>query len=309
MWRDLLYIPKQQKLGLLILSVFIVFLLVANLAVDTFQASHSLEKNDEHIEEEYNQLMASIQIKKQKTFHKRSKKQNVFSFQQANLFPFDPNRADSTTLQALGMPHWMIKNLLKYREKGGYFQNKKAFQKLYGLTSENYQKIEPYLLITPRTKHRESTYNLIDSNTIPPVLTKVPLEKFDSVTPINLNKADTTLLKKIPGIGSYIANLIVNYKKKLGGYYSVNQLKEIHLKADSLSKWFLIDEHDIHKMNINKAGLNRLKAHPYLNFYQAKIITEYKRRKGKIKTLKVFSLYDEFKPADLNRLSHYICYE
>ena len=308
MWRDLLYIPKQQKLGLLILSVLLVFLLIANLAVDSFQTSHTLEENNKDIEEEYKQLMASLQ-KKQQTAHKKRKRNIPFSFQPENLFPFDPNQADSITLQALGMPHWMISNLLKYREKGGYFQNKEAFQKLYGLTPTNYRILEPYLVITPKVKRNKSAFSLIDSHTLATVSTPFQLEKFDSVTVINLNKADTTLLKKIPGIGSYIANRIVNYKNQLGGYYSINQLKDIHLKADSLSKWFTVDEQDIHKLNINKVGLNRLKAHPYLNFYQAKIITEYKKRKGQIKTLKVFSLYEEFTPNDLKRLSHYVCYE
>ncbi|EXY62450.1 helix-hairpin-helix domain-containing protein, partial [Bacteroides fragilis] len=52
-----------------------------------------------------------------------------------------------------------------------------------------------------------------------------------------------------------------------------------------------------------------LKAHPYINFYQAKIIVEYRKKKGILKSLKQLSLYEEFTPQDLERISHYICFE
>lgn len=63
--------------------------------------------------------------------------------------------------------------------------------------------------------------------------TKVPqdtLFKYQPGTVINLNEADTTELKKIPGIGSAIARMIVNYRTQLGGFYKIEQLQEKHLK-------------------------------------------------------------------------------
>ena len=45
---------------------------------------------------------------------------------------------------------------------------------------------------------------------------------------LDLNRADTAELKKIPGIGSGIARLIVNYRQRLGGFYQIEQLQEIH---------------------------------------------------------------------------------
>ena len=44
------------------------------------------------------------------------------------------------------------------------------------------------------------------------------------MTIIDINTADTTLLKQLPGIGGAFAKWIVNYREKLGGYCETEQL-------------------------------------------------------------------------------------
>jgi hypothetical protein len=67
--------------------------------------------------------------------------------------------------------------------------------------------------------------------------------------------------------------------------------------------------HHANPININQAGINRLRNHPYLNFYQAKVIVEHRRKHGDIRSLKQLSLYEEFTETDLARLSPYVCFE
>ena len=62
-------------------------------------------------------------------------------------------------------------------------------------------------------------------------------------------------------------------------------------------------------MNLNKTGIERLKAHTYINYYQAKAIVEYRRKKGKIQNLDQLKLYEEFSEKDLERISPYVCFE
>lgn len=133
--------------------------------------------------------------------------------------------------------------------------------------------------------------------------------KYEPGTMVNLNTTDTTELKMIPGIGSAIARLIVGYRQQLGGYSHIEQLKEINLDAEKLKDWFVIDSTQIAPININQAGINRLRAHPYLNFYQAQIIVEHRRKHGDIRSLKQLSLYEEFSEEDLTRLTPYFCFE
>ena len=135
------------------------------------------------------------------------------------------------------------------------------------------------------------------------------VEKYEPGTLVNLNKADTTELKKIPGIGSGIARMIVNYRNRLGGFYKVEQLREINLDASELISWFSIDETDIQKIPVNKSSVDRLRTHPYINFYQAKAMVEHRRKHGNLQSLKPLVLYEEFKETDLERIAHYLSFE
>ena len=49
-------------------------------------------------------------------------------------FFFDPNTADSTALLRLGLSPWQVRNIYKYRARGGRYHRPEDFSKLYGLT-------------------------------------------------------------------------------------------------------------------------------------------------------------------------------
>ncbi|MBE6287333.1 MAG: helix-hairpin-helix domain-containing protein [Mediterranea massiliensis] len=126
---------------------------------------------------------------------------------------------------------------------------------------------------------------------------------------IELNNADTTLLKQIPGIGSFISRCIVNYRKQLGGFYHIKQLKEIEINDTLLTPWFTIDNSLILPLQVNRATINQLRRHPYINFHQARVIVEHRRKHGNIKNMKDLSLYEEFTERDWVRLAPYLSFE
>lgn len=92
--------------------------------------------------------------------------------------------------------------------------------------------------------------------------------------PVELNTADTTLLKQLRGIGSGYAKMIVNYRTKLGGFYSKEQLLEVYrFPAETYAKiehqvW--VDTTYIQKISINQFTIDQLKRHPYIRYFQAK---------------------------------------
>lgn len=136
-------------------------------------------------------------------------------------------------------------------------------------------------------------------------------EKYPFGTTICLNSADTAELMKIPGIGPARASMIVNFRKQLGGFFSTGQLMEIKKLdsvADTLINWFCLTDSTINPINLNTAPIERLKAHPYINFYQAKVIVEYRKKKGKIKNIDQLKLYEEFNENDLERIKPYVCF-
>lgn len=265
-------------------------------------------EEEEAMRKEYEEFMASI-VKAEKAGkwrHAEERRNAAYGRKEetpAALSAFNPNTADSATLRKLGLPGWMAKNILRYREKGGRFRKAEDFKKVYGMTEDRYAVLSTYIEIAP-----EDTVGNAPQLYIPPEV-KVEIEKYAAGTVLNLNLADTTELKKIPGIGSGIARLIVGRRKMLGGFYRIEQLKEIHLNVDSLREWFSIHPQDIQRINVNRASVERLRAHPYINFYQAKAMVEYRRKKGNLKSLKPFALYEEFTEEDLERMGHYVCFE
>jgi DNA uptake protein ComE-like DNA-binding protein len=62
------------------------------------------------------------------------------------------------------------------------------------------------------------------------------------------------------------------------------------------------------KLNVNKLTLEQLRRHPYINYYQAKAITDYRRLYGPIKSLKDLRLSTDFTDADIRRLEPYVEY-
>lgn len=123
-----------------------------------------------------------------------------------------------------------------------------------------------------------------------------------------LNTADTTALKTVPGIGSYYARKIIAYGQRLGGYVSVDQLDEIEGFPLDAKDYLTIEGAAPRKLNVNTLSLNELRKHPYLNFYQAKAITEYRRLHGPLHALSDLRLSKDFPPEAIKRLEPYVEY-
>lgn len=130
------------------------------------------------------------------------------------------------------------------------------------------------------------------------------------VSAVDLNSLDSAALTLLPGIGPYYAKRIVEFRNLLGGYADVQQLKEIDGIPDSVLQWFVVtDTIPIRKIDINRSSLTKLRNHPYISFYQAKAIVDYRRSEGNIKSPAQLTLIDEFTEQDLIRLEPYILFE
>lgn len=123
---------------------------------------------------------------------------------------------------------------------------------------------------------------------------------------IVLNTADTTALKTVPGIGSYFARKIVEYGERLGGYVSVDQLDEIEDFPLDAKRYLVVENPSPRKLNVNRLSLNDLRRHPYLNFYQARAITDYRRLHGPLKSLQDLRLSKDFPSEVIERLLPYV---
>ena len=66
---------------------------------------------------------------------------------QVETFPFDPNTADSVALLRLGLPPWMVRNIYKYRARGGRYHSPQQFSRTYGMTGELWKRLGPMVRI------------------------------------------------------------------------------------------------------------------------------------------------------------------
>jgi len=169
------------------------------------------------------------------------------------LFSFDPNTADSLTFLRLGFSPRQVGSILSYRSTGAWFSHPDDFSKLYVVSKEQFEQLKPYISIKQPIK---------------------PIEKVD------LNTADTVQMQRLRGIGSYYARQIVRYREHLGGFYKVEQLKEIkgidEKRFSLFEKQLSLSRGMLHYLDVNSADESTLKSHPYIGSTAAKAIVAYR---------------------------------
>ena len=223
----------------------------------------------------------------------------------AERFAFDPNTADSTQLLRLGLRPFIVRNIYKYRAKGGRFRKPGDFARMYGLGKEEYKSLEPYIKISSDYQPASSLISETEKSGLPKDSLRYPV-KLSVGEHIALNTADTTTLKRVPGIGSGYARAIVNYRNRLGGYVDVNQLLDIKGIPSEALQYIVLGNSDVKKLDVNHLSLNQLKQHPYLNFYQARALVESRRLHGPLRSAADLRLISDFTEADIKRLIPYL---
>ena len=125
---------------------------------------------------------------------------------------------------------------------------------------------------------------------------------------IDLSTADTMALQRVPGIGPYYARRIADYRERLGGYVSLDQLDEIPNFPSAAKAFFVVSGQPSRRLDVNRLSLNELKRHPYINYYQARAIVDHRRNSGKINDLSDLRLLPDFPPDAIDRLRPYVSY-
>ncbi len=93
--------------------------------------------------------------------------------------------------------------------------------------------------------------------------------KNEDVDLMDLNTADTLQLKKIKGIGSVLSKRIIKYRKLLGGYVKVEQLRQVYGISEDLyekcNKYFYTDLSKVKQIKLRESNLKIISRHPYFN--------------------------------------------
>jgi competence ComEA-like helix-hairpin-helix protein len=285
---DYLSFTRRDRIGIIVILVIIlgVFFLPKfvshsnskQLVADTaWMASlKRLEQKEAQSKEKYTQYADDNNNNYQ---YDRSSN-NYYGKPKGELFYFDPNTLSTEGWQKLGLRDKTINTIQNYLSKGGHFKKPEDLQRIYGLFPNEFERIAPYIKI--ETTDETNNYKTFADK---PASENPPPKTFASrYSVIDINSSDTTAFIALPGIGSKLAARIVNFRDKLGGFYSVAQVGETFGLPDStfqkIKQYLKLENTFIKKININTATIDELKAHPYIKWSLANPIIAYRNEHG-----------------------------
>lgn len=260
--RDFFGFPRSQVNGFLILIVIVTGFLFSE------PVWHWWISNRPHDQTMDRTILDSLIAIWPPTENEESGLENSATISQR--FKFDPNKTTIEEFKALGFAIHTAERIMRYREKGGKFRTKSDLLKIYGIDSAFYKTIQPFIILPATVQSALKTSKKYpERKTAPPRTVRL---RFD------LNKADTSQLKAIYGVGENLSLRIIKYREALGGFVALDQLKEVY-GLDSLvirrfaERSFIENDFTPLTIDINEASETRLSAHPYLRKFAVAIVS------------------------------------
>lgn len=283
MWKkfakDYLTFTKKDRAGIYALLLLIAITLFLPALFPFFKKE---KKTDPEFEQQIAMLKAaaskdSAVFKKPDYYSEKNNPESV------SLFYFDPNITTLDEWKRLGLREKTGQTILNYISKGGKFKMPSDLRKIYGLSQKDADRLIPFVRINEINKPGIGSFSSERK------YTNSPDEKYTkpvtfSTKKIDINTADTSDFIAFRGIGSKLASRIVQFRQKLGGFISVDQVGETYFLPDStfqkIKPYLLLGNGQPNKISINTADVNILRAHPYINYKIANVIVQYRNQHG-----------------------------
>ncbi len=290
---------SSERRGLVVLCLAVLLVLVVVLVFWHREEPVSVEKKD-----------------RQERIIRRQRPYSVAE-RKVESFVFDPNTADSTALLRLGFAPYQVRGIYKYRAMGGRYHEPDDVKRIPGMTNELWDRLAPFVRIDRKFQYVEVESPIRTSSPKVDVHEELATHRDTVRYPIkltegnvvSLNQADTSALKKVPGIGSYYARQIVEYRNKLGGFVSLDQLQEIAGMPKDVERWFSLTTDSVQRIRVNHATKNQLVRHPYLRVYRARAIWDYRHNIGPLRSIDDLRRLPDFTEDDLRRLEPYLSFD
>ena len=290
MWKhfiaDYLSFSKKERTGIIVLISLIVFFMGIPFFYPFFIKSHP---TDTKVFEKEIAALSIKQYDSTKQFQRfgatGKQEESVYSpsshqQEKGELFYFDPNTASGEELKKLGFREKTITTIHRFLAKGGRFYKSDDIAKVWGLHPSEVKRLLPFVQIKHLQASQISGVN---------EFRKKPLLVAQSISPIDINTADTSALISLNGIGSKLSQRIIHFREKLGGFYSVEQVGETFGLPDStfqkIKSQLKIVSLSITKININTADIDLMKTHPYLRYATSNAIIRYRTQHGNFSTV------------------------
>ena len=197
---------RSEKNGVFILLAIIIILLAVPKYLYLFQ--------EEDVYYDYSEFSKQID-ELENSIKEKNKNSNKES-----LFYFDPNNTTKKQWKKLGLNQKQIKIINNYTSKGGKFYDPKDLKKIYGISSKQYRRLKPYIIIN-KSKPEKKIYSSDNK--------KDTLFDFN---PNLISKKQWQLL----GLSERQTKTIKKYLRKGGHFRNKQDLKKIYCITDSIYK-------------------------------------------------------------------------
>jgi competence protein ComEA len=213
------------------------------------------------------------------------------------LFYFDPNKLTLVQMEKLGLSKRLSGTIQNYLVKGGRFREVNDLKKIYGMNDSIFGILAPYIRIEKEVQARPKV-----------IEEKAPVH--EGFRLIELNSADTSELKILPGIGSVLSLRIIKYRELLGGFYDPVQVKEVFGISETLfvniQPFIITDSSKLRFLKINEAPFNEILRHPYISYDQTVRITAIVQKQGEIRNLELLVEEKVFDSLAFKRIRPYL---
>jgi competence protein ComEA len=305
--QDYFYFTKSERNGIIVLIAVIAVIIAYPYINDYFREPSLYDYSGFKSKvEEYNRVLAEYHAARDE-FRKNREAEALRTTRvplALKMQNFNPNDADEEDFTEMGFPNRLISNILNYRKAGGTFKYREDFKRIYGVSDDFYKMVYDFIELP------------VKAESIPIATAKVSPSRTGfhrSEILLELNKSDTIEMQQISGIGSAFSRRITRYRDMLGGYYSIEQLREVYgmdsTRFEQIREKFFIDSLDLKKLYINTDDFATLVKHPYLNRNQVNSILQMRQQHGPYKTIEEIKRSVLISEEDFRKLAPYLSAE
>ncbi|WP_103071206.1 ComEA family DNA-binding protein [Aquimarina sediminis] len=217
------------------------------------------------------------------------------------LKPFNPNFISDYKGYRLGLSAKELDRLYEYRKSGRWINSNADFKKVTQVSDSLLS------LISPLFKFPEWTQKKVTGKKHSKK--KYFYKSFSQKKDLNL--VSVKELQEEVGIPGFIANRIIRYRSKIGGYVSDIQLKDIiglyeNQRNKILSLFTVKTPKKIKKVSVNSATVNELLEVPYFDFEMVLDIKDFIEKEGDITNFNELGKIDSFSLEKIDRIKLYL---
>jgi len=199
------------------------------------------------------------------------------------IYPFNPNFITDYKGYKLGMSVPEIDRLLAFRKENKYVNSPEEFQAVTKVSDSLFNAISPYFKFPDWVKNKKEfkAYKKYPNTAF---------AKKEKIVVIDINQASQEDLIRIYGIGEAISLRILKFKESLGGFVSMEQMKDVWGLSpeviENLNSHFKVSVlPNLKKIDINNASIKELSQFPYFNYQLARQIVTFRSMNGDIKNI------------------------